>query len=197
MVTEPTSLAPGELGMRVRSLREARALSVRRLATLADLSPSFVSQLERGVTSASVESLVRITGALGISMADLFSDDEPASAPLRKSDRRLISTAGRYREFVLTRRPLANYEVYVGVLEPGGSDSEVRYMHGDAQEFLLVTAGRVVAYVGHERHEMKAGDSIEYVTTVPHRVANESGRQAEVLWVVGPPTVGRTLEGDG
>lgn len=195
MVTGSMSLDAGELGDRIRKLREGRGLSLRRLAQLAEMSPSFVSQLERGLTSASIDSLVRITGALGISMGDLFSDPQPVSAPLRKGDRSLLPNDGNYREFVLTRRPLANFEVYVGELPPGGSDSETRYMHGDAQEFLLVIAGKVSAYVGEERHEMGVGDSLEYLTSIPHRVANESDRRAEVLWVIGPPTVGRSLEG--
>ena len=126
-----------------------------------------------------------------------MSDAGPVSTPLRKGERHELPNVGDYREFILTRRPMANFEVFVGELPPGGSDSEVRYMHGDAQEFLLVTAGRIVVYVGRERHEMAAGDSIEYLTSVPHRVANESDRRAEVLWVIGPPTVGRSLEGDG
>ena len=197
MVTEPVALDADELGDRIRKLREGRGLSLRRLAQLADLSPSFVSQLERGLTSASIDSLVRITGVLGVSMGDLFSDSGPVSAPLRKGDRPLLPNDGNYREFILTRRPLANFEVYVGELPAGGSDSDVRYMHGDAQEFLLVISGKVCVYVDEERHEMTAGDSIEYLTSVPHRVANESDRRAEVLWVIGPPTVGRSLEGGG
>lgn len=84
----------------------------------------------------------------------------------------------------------------MGELPPGGSDSEVRYLHGDAQEFLLVVSGKVTAYVAEDRHELGAGDSLEYLTSVPHRVANESDRRAEVLWVIGPPTVGRTISSD-
>ena len=71
--------------------------------------------------------------------------------------------------------------------------AEEAYTHGDAQEFLIVQAGRVTLWLGAppgkpEQHELGAGDSIEYRTSTPHRIAADAAAGAEVLWVISPPT---------
>ena len=46
----------------------------------------------------------------------------------------------------------------------------------------------LVLELGDERYELEKNDSIEFLSSVPHRVVNESGDTAEVLWVCSPPT---------
>jgi transcriptional regulator with XRE-family HTH domain len=53
------------------------------IAERAGVSESFLSQVERGRASASVASLRRIAGALGVSVADLFDSSGPPARPLR------------------------------------------------------------------------------------------------------------------
>src|SRR5690348_2095617 len=61
-----------ELGGRIREARRRRHMSGRELAGLADVTPSFISQIELGQATPSVSTLFRITQALGIDMGDLF-----------------------------------------------------------------------------------------------------------------------------
>jgi transcriptional regulator with XRE-family HTH domain len=62
------------IGQRVRELREARGItSQEKLGELAgDLHRTFVGRVERGETNISIENLVRITDALGVSLAEFF-----------------------------------------------------------------------------------------------------------------------------
>ena len=62
------------IGERVRELREARGItSQEKLGELAsDLHRTFIGQVERGETNISIENLVRITNALGVSLAEFF-----------------------------------------------------------------------------------------------------------------------------
>lgn len=62
------------LGMRLKSLRLARRLSLRDLAEATGTSASFISQLERGLTGASTASLNQMASALGVSVALLFAE---------------------------------------------------------------------------------------------------------------------------
>jgi transcriptional regulator with XRE-family HTH domain len=61
------------LGEAVRSKRREAALSQERLAEKADLSTVFISRIERGVESPSVDNLVKIAKALGVRVRDLVS----------------------------------------------------------------------------------------------------------------------------
>jgi len=55
--------SPDELGQRLRAVREERGMSLRALAKLIDVSPSFVSQVELGKASPSVGTLYALVNA--------------------------------------------------------------------------------------------------------------------------------------
>lgn len=62
-----------KLGARIRDLRIERGLSQEALADVAKIGRSYMSGIERGVRNCSVLHLLRISRALRISPADLFS----------------------------------------------------------------------------------------------------------------------------
>ncbi|MGX6447109.1 cupin domain-containing protein [Patulibacter sp. S7RM1-6] len=192
----PTIAAPADdaderlaLGSRLRAFRTMRRLSLRAAAGRAGISPGFLSELERGRANASVGTLRRLADTLGLTVAELFAADAPtAPAVVRRADRPEIPTGGDSRKFLLSQRPLQHLEAYAGEFAPGGSTGDAAYVHGDAQELFLVIAGRVRLELDGVPHELEAGDSIEYRTSVPHRVENVGDETAEVLWVISPPT---------
>ena len=59
------------LGEAVRSRRKEAGLSQEKLAEKADLSTVFISRIERGVESPTVDNLVKIAKALGVRVQDL------------------------------------------------------------------------------------------------------------------------------
>ncbi|HET9794455.1 MAG TPA: helix-turn-helix transcriptional regulator [Thermoanaerobaculia bacterium] len=78
MVETPSWPAPpasnGEFGERLRRLRESRRLSVRRLARLVAVSPSYLSRIERNhVPPPSERTIARIARALTIETDDLLA----------------------------------------------------------------------------------------------------------------------------
>lgn len=62
------------LGEAVRCYRKQTGLSQEKLAEKADLSPVFISLVERGVENISVDALARVAKALGVRVRDLVSD---------------------------------------------------------------------------------------------------------------------------
>src|SRR4030081_1617706 len=111
-----------DVGERLRLIRTARRCTLREVAERAGLSESFLSQVERGRTSASIASLRRIADGLGISMADLFENGGPAQPRARRRPGRQSLAFGILgRKMLLTPRPLHHLEVFTGELEVGGS----------------------------------------------------------------------------
>jgi transcriptional regulator with XRE-family HTH domain len=68
----------------LKRLRKARGLSQAKLAALADLDPSTVSQIETGARRANTRTLERLAVALGADVADLFPKGQ-APLPLDTS----------------------------------------------------------------------------------------------------------------
>lgn len=178
------------LGARIRGYRQARGISLRRLAQSAGVSAGFLSQVERGRANASIGALRRLASSLGLTVADLFAEEAVERPRLvRKQQRPMLPTGPSARKYLLSRRPLKYLEAYAGEFDPGGSTGEEQYTHGDAHELFLVVAGEVTLQLGDQVVEMRAGDSIEYSTATPHRAVNAGDSVAEVLWLVAPPTL--------
>jgi transcriptional regulator with XRE-family HTH domain len=87
---------PANLGTRLREGRERKGFTVRGLARYVGVSPSLVSQIERGRVMPSVGTLYTIANELELLVDDLFRD---AGAPREER----IKTAG---DAVKTRLPL-------------------------------------------------------------------------------------------
>ena len=60
------------VGQRIRNYRTQKGLSQEKLAELSGCHPTYIGQLERGEKNATIESIERITAALGISLSKLF-----------------------------------------------------------------------------------------------------------------------------
>jgi transcriptional regulator with XRE-family HTH domain len=178
-----------DVGERLRAIRRLRRCTLRTVSDRSGLSESFLSQVERGRSSASIASLRRIADALGVSVADLF---EPGGPPrpkvLRRDDRPALNFGILGRKLLLTRKPLHHLEVFVGELEPGGSTGSEPYSHGDSEELFVVLGGTVQLELGGELHELEQGDSIDYRSSTPHRISNIGDEVAEVMWIISPPS---------
>ena len=178
-----------DVGERLRAIRRLRRCTLRTVSERSGLSESFLSQVERGRSSASIGSLRRIAEALGVTVADLF---EPSGPPrprvLRRDERPALAFGILGRKFLLTPRPLSQLEVFVGELDPEGSTGAEPYSHGDSEELFVVLTGRVRLELGGELHELESGDSIDYRSSTPHRISNLGDDVAEVMWIISPPS---------
>ncbi|THG33347.1 helix-turn-helix domain-containing protein [Naasia lichenicola] len=172
------------VGERLRSAREASRMSTRDVAARAGLSAGFISQVETGRSGVSVASLKRISSALGISAADLLADDPPASRQvLRAHERPVFSGEDGVTKLLLSRMPIRQLEVYDATIEVGGSTGDEPYSHDNAQEIFYVLEGHVEVTVGGERHALGPRDSLEYLSTTPHRAVNVGTVTASVMWI--------------
>jgi transcriptional regulator with XRE-family HTH domain len=178
-----------DVGERLRVIRGRRRLTLREVAERAELSESFLSQVERGRASASIASLRRIADALGIGISDLFQPLEPTQPRvLRRDDRPSLAFGILGRKLLLTPRPLHQLEVFVGELDPGGSTGAEQYAHGDSEELFVVLRGSVRLELGADVHDLDTGDSIDYRSSTPHRISNAGEELAEVMWIISPPS---------
>ena len=177
-----------ELGERLRAIRQVRRRTLKEIAGAAGISESFLSQLERGRTNATIATLQRLATALGIEVSDLFTS--PAARPrvLRREALDFVAWGREGRKALLTPKPFHNLEVVVAQFAPGGSTGDEPYAHGESEELLIVLEGRVHVQLGTEIYEVAAGDSVHYESSTPHRVANAGDEMAEVLFVISPPS---------
>jgi transcriptional regulator with XRE-family HTH domain len=196
------------IGDRLRAARESARISVRELARRVAVSPSHVSQVERGLASFSVRALYNVTSELGISMDSLFDDASPAlevaSGPvlrdgpstssdpladngivLRARHRPTIPLAGGTRWERLTPRPEAGAEFKEVIYPPAPVDGPraVDYVQHSGREYGVVISGTLTVQVGFDTTQLHAGDSIAFDSAVPHRFWNETQEEVHAVWL--------------
>jgi transcriptional regulator with XRE-family HTH domain len=186
-VNEATAVV--DVGEQLRTIRQLRRLTLKEVADRAGLSESFLSQVERGRTSASISSLQRIAAALGVDVSDVFAFNG-ASRPrvVHCNARSAISFGTLGRKALLTPKPFHSVEVVVAEFDPGGSTGDEPYAHGDSEEVFFVVSGQVELTLGDEAFELGPGDSAQYRSSVLHRVRNRGDERAEVLFIISPPS---------
>ena len=208
-----TEDAASGIGARLSAHRARRGVKVSALARQVGVSPSLISQIERGQSRPSVSTLFALAEALEVPVDAFFRDDAPAvpgegglrlvddpPAPdgtrhvVRRASRSAIDIEGGVRWERLTPAQLDEVEFMELVYAPRAESHSGLYRH-PGMEMVLVLEGRMVIFVGFERHELAPGDSICFPSTTPHRYLNPTDDTVRAVTVIlpdggqhGPPT---------
>jgi DNA-binding transcriptional MerR regulator len=178
-------------GRLLRRLRQARGLSLRDAAEASNLSLSFISSLERGVSGASVATLQRLTSTYGTTLAGLFAGPDTASRRDRlmpAGERPVLRVGGDAVRIEQLARGTSQLEPQLFVLAAGAT-SDGAYAHA-GEEFLYLLSGALTVWVGDdETYQLtRAGDALSFPSTLPHRWRNDAGGETRLLWINTPPT---------
>src|SRR3954453_1715089 len=106
-----------ELGERVRAIRQLRRKTLKEVAGAAGISESFLSQLERGRTNATIATLQRLPTALGIDLSDLFAAPAPRPRVLRRDARDFVAWGRLGRKALVPPKPFPSLEIVVARFE--------------------------------------------------------------------------------
>jgi transcriptional regulator with XRE-family HTH domain len=198
-VTDVDVAARTVLGERLRAARERARMSTRDAAARAGVSAGFISQLENGKCGVSVGVLKRLSAAVGVTVAELLADETPsARAVLRAHERPVFSSDGGLKKLLLSRPPIHQLEVYEGTFEVGGSTGPEPYAHDNAHELFYVLTGHIEFSIGPDTLTLGPRDSVEYLSSVPHRAVNVGTVVAQGMWITShytPPLDPNPLSG--
>jgi transcriptional regulator with XRE-family HTH domain len=201
-----------EIGARVTACRVQRGMKVSELARRIGVSPSMVSQIERGQSRPSVSTLFGLAEALDVPVDAFFRDSEPVTtAParsdhpgplgnleafrdaarpsggdrhvVRRAERAAIDIEGGVRWERLTPTTLAELDFLELVYAPGAESHPALYRH-PGTEMVLVLSGTLDIVVGFERHRLEPGDSICFPSSTPHRYVNPGEETARAVTVL-------------
>jgi DNA-binding transcriptional MerR regulator len=173
-------------GQRFRRLRMRRKLSLAQVARATSVSVGFLSALERGQMRCSIATLRRIARFYKTNIISLFETNGEGQHLVRPSQRKILETSPNVRMELLAWGNTA-MEPHLFRVKPGGGSGE-SYSH-DGEEFLHVLRGEFELWLHNEGHYLlKAGDSLYFESSTPHRWKNPGRAEAWVLWVNTPPT---------
>jgi len=177
-----------EIGKKIKILRQEKNLTQDELALRCELSKSFISQLERDLTSPSISTLMDILESLGVTMREFFNDEEEEKIVFKLNDyfEAEDSELGYKVEWIIPNAQKNEMEPIMLTIEPGGSYKEENAHEGE--EFGHVLAGNIVLHIGNKKHRVHKGESFYYKPNNTHFISNPGKTTAKIIWVSSPPS---------
>jgi len=155
------------------------------LAKEVDLSPSFLSMLERGQADISLSRFVRLAEYFGIRASDLLLDEETRRQPnvVDDGDGTLIDRGPGVTYRLLTQDRSGAQVVRVR-FEPRARFKDMLVHSG--VDFCWILSGKLMLLYGDHEYELHRGQLVSYEASTPHAFSNESDNPAELLGFVTP-----------
>jgi transcriptional regulator with XRE-family HTH domain len=170
-------------------VRLERGYTLKDVAAKSGYSKALISRIENGNVSPSINSLLKIAGALEVKPHDLFlpaQDAEPSV--VLKADRKKATVGdGKVEiEFLTEQAGERKIEPLLVTVERGAStESEIGGHTGEV--WTLQLKGRMELTLGEKTHVLEEGDSAYFKASIPHSFKNVGKGKSQAFCVISPP----------
>lgn len=193
------------LGAEIRSLRGKRGLSTVVLARTCGVSPSLISQVERGLTAPSLEVLWAIARALEVPIGTFFQmapadgqSAHPAAPEFDGASGRAVQVVRAEERKRLGLTPSLTYQLLSPDLQhriefvwvefgPGEEGPLAPFTH-IGEEQMVVIQGEMHVWIDGATWVLGAGDAITFDSALPHRSMNRGAAPAIIIAAIVPPS---------
>ena len=186
----PESAVDMWLGQQLRQLRKQQGRSLTDVASACGMSVGLLSQIERGLSSASVKTLDLLAREFQVSVNSLLRNAEHTQG----EDGGRVARAGTHRFIDLSEKGISK-EMYTppacrsmdlcrATIEPGGSTGNELFVTGQGEQIGVVLKGSLELWVGDRVVLLNEGDSFCYASSTPRRWRNPGSQTTEVIWAI-------------
>ncbi len=162
------------LGNTIRDIRQKLGLTIADVATLAGISRGMLSKIENAQTATSLETLSRLSLALGVSLATLFRayDVRDGSAQMVKSGegmevvRRGTKRGHTYHLLAYDQGPKKTFEPFLITIDHESETFPI-FEHPGI-EFIYMLEGCIEYRHGQNTYVLSPGDSLTFAGDIPH-----------------------------
>jgi transcriptional regulator with XRE-family HTH domain len=188
-ISKSTPKSVEEIGIRIKSIREEKGLSLDQLSKLTGFDVDLLSNIESSKVQPQLGTIIKLSKALDSAFGRIVSGvGDKLYSVTRKNEQKIVSrsTSQKGRKQLYTYKSLApevkgrHMEALIVQLEENPED-EMSVHEGE--EFIYVLDGTVLLNIGGDKFELEPGDSAYYLSTTPHLIASKSGK-ATILAVL-------------
>ena len=170
------------IGERIHSIRLKNNLTLKELGERTDLSAAYLSNVENGRTSPTLENLEKICRAVQYDLAKMVSESVEFSPLIRKSERQSVYRNNYRIKNELLTPPGVLMRGSCLTLFAGDDTEEVSFGH-EHDEYFVVAKGKLTITLNDtDEYQMEAGDAIYVKSRTPHRY-RRSGEGDTILYV--------------
>jgi transcriptional regulator with XRE-family HTH domain len=184
---QPASALPENntpVALHLKFLRVQSGMTLEDLARDSGLTRSFLSKVERGISTPSIESAFNISKALGVTVERLFgqhAEDDPVT--IVRGNGKSAGDPSSHLSLVAGLKDDRAMRAFV--VRPGKTQRRGRIMsHHEGEEILFILTGKIEMHVGTRREVLNPGDCVQFDSTIPHKLVALTDEPASALVVV-------------
>jgi len=178
-------MKPSEIiAKNIKKLREIQNLTQLQLATKSKIPRSTLATIESGESSPSIDTLLKITESLSVTLDELVSKTRPKTTLIRAKD---ISKQKKADGAIIQRKlipdPIYGMEIDHLILKPNSRMRGVPHIK-DTREYFSCLNGEVEIYCDGEKFSLRKGDVLAFPGDRPHSYYNKGKKDAEGFSVI-------------
>ena len=176
------------LAYEIKSRREQLNLSMRDLARLTGLSPTLISQLERGVANPTLGSLRKLANTLDTTILCLLGTPSEPSPVVRRDQRPQMRIPPNGIKIDLLT-PDLNRKMAVFQIQATSQDGNLVHqpLREPTEECIVVMEGTLKITVAGYTYELNPGDSVYFAGTELQELHVVSSGRASFISAITPP----------
>ncbi|WP_411682238.1 helix-turn-helix domain-containing protein [Clostridium thailandense] len=178
------------IGGKILQYRKMKNLSIRDLAKLTDVTPSLLSQIERGLANPSLNTLKTIAKALEVPLFTFFVTPVNTKELVIRSDKRkkmMLPDSESVVYELLSPDLSGSIEFALMRLVPL-SHSSKELMEHEGEEAAFVLEGKIKLYLGDDIIILNMGDSVRIPRGTKHKWENPYDTNTSIVFAVTPPS---------
>ncbi|MFV0557782.1 MAG: helix-turn-helix domain-containing protein [Enterococcus sp.] len=173
-----------EIGEKIRNLRNQKNLTLGELGERTDLTKGYLSQLERDLSSPSMETFFNILEVLGVTPEEFFRQDQVAQQIVYTEEDATLYFDEVHGYELKWLIPDSNENEMEPVLITFAKKGEYKRFEPSLSEtFIYCLDGSVALELGEVTYIAKKGQSIYYEATEPHQLKNCSKGKSRAMIV--------------
>ena len=176
-----------EIGEKIKNLRLKMGLTQEELSERSELTKGFISQLERDLTSPSIDTFSNILEALGTNMSEFFKTEKDEQIVFTEDD----YFEGNYEklsmkmEWIVPNAQKNTMEPVIFTFEKNGESKE--YSPFEGEEFGYVLEGKIMLVYGNKEYLLKEGETFYLIPDQSRFIKNINEGRSKLLWITNPP----------
>ena len=181
------------IGEKIKSVRMEKGITAKDLAEKAEVTPGYISQIERNLISPSLSVLMRIAEGLEIPLVSLFSQEEQEEVTVIPKDKRTkiqFADINMEYQFVTpysrSKNTCTQMEMICFRLGPKSWGSTIVQFHDEAGECTLVLKGTLEYHINDKVYTLHEGDSIYVPPKTYHQLYNPGEEEVEAVAAISP-----------
>lgn len=183
------------LGSTIRELRRSHGLTIADISERAGISRGMLSKIETGQTATSLDTLTRLSRALGVSLSALFRNFDVADSGaqlVRKGESMEVARRGTrsghtYHLLAYDQGPNKLFEPFLITIEQESETFPIFEHPGT--EFIYMLEGQIQYRHGKNLYDLKPGDALTFNGEIPHGPEKLTQCPIRFLSVIIYPTI--------